>query len=86
MLVSNIKGPVVSGSNQGSNNLTLKGWPLTVSLFVCLSFKSGLIFFFFPFFPLPDPIFGKYLSLCFECVTTNVFLFSVKYLLLLTTP
>lgn len=52
MLVSNIKGPVVSGSNQGSNNLTLKGWPLTVSLFVCLSFKSGLIFFFsFPFFP-----------------------------------
>lgn len=47
MLVSNIKVPVVSGSNQGSNNLTLKGWPLTVSLLVCLSFKSGLILLFF---------------------------------------
>lgn len=26
---------ILAGSNQGSSNLTLKGWPLTVSLFQC---------------------------------------------------
>jgi len=28
----------MSGSNQGSNNLTLKGWPLTVSILFILMF------------------------------------------------
>jgi hypothetical protein len=31
----------VSGSNQGSNNLTLKGWPLTVSFIHAFYYSSS---------------------------------------------
>jgi len=39
----------VSGSNQGSNNLTLKGWPLTVSN----------LFYFNVYFELDVTVSGK---------------------------
>lgn len=57
MLVSNTEIPAVSGSNQGSNNLTLKGWPLTVSFlldYFLLFFKCR-----FNLFPLCDSYFWQ---------------------------
>lgn len=74
MLVSNIKGPVISGSNQGSNNLTLKGWPLTVSK-SAFSFKSAFLFRSPCLLCTPERIYHR-----FHFMSTK-FLFGVKYLL-----
>lgn len=35
---------IVAGSNQGGNNLTLKGWPLTVSLSWCALCIAGFLY------------------------------------------